>query len=151
VLPLALVCWSRLPRSGTKIWVPLLMFAWSVGEWGSNVMRGVAVALGGDTTAGKGAVAARVEQLLGPDFPYYVAHVACVALVVAWGMAFNVPFAHAGMKEAAARRGESSIHALPEQMGSAVETARSSRTRRATGAQANRFVRCLWRSRRRAP
>lgn len=117
-LPLALVCWARLPRSSIRVWVPVLMFAWSAGEWGSNLLRGVDRALSRGTGEGKGAVAARVEQLLGPDFPYYSAHVACVALVVGSGVALIVVLGRAGMRDAM-RRGERPAPEISEQLGGA--------------------------------
>lgn len=97
VLPLALVCWTRVQQRSVRVALPALMLAWSAGEWGANLFRGVHLALTGERGAGKTAIAARVEGLLGSEFPYGDAYVACVALVVTSGIALIVLFVRAGL------------------------------------------------------
>ena len=64
-------------------WSVALLFLWGVGEWGANFFRGVALALGTDRPAGKETIAAVAQRLLGSDFPFALAHVALLCLVLA--------------------------------------------------------------------
>jgi hypothetical protein len=65
----------------------VLLFLWGVGEWGANFFRGVKLALDTDRPGGKEALANLAERFFGAGFPYHAAHVGCIALVLASGVA----------------------------------------------------------------
>jgi hypothetical protein len=105
-LPLALICWTRVRDRATRVALPLAMLAWSGGEFGANLFRGVHLALDVERAAGKSALAERVEALLGAGFPFYGAYVACLALLVASGVTILVLLLRAGIAEARRTEGE---------------------------------------------
>ncbi len=69
-------------------WAVALLFLWGVGEWGANLFRGVALALGADRPAGKEVIASFAQRLFGSDFPFALAHIVllCLVLVAAAGL-----------------------------------------------------------------
>ena len=83
--PLLPVAVGLMKRRAHRVWSIVLLFAWGVGEWGANFFRGVALALGADRPAGKETVAALAERLLGRGFPFALAHIGFLCLVLAAG------------------------------------------------------------------
>jgi hypothetical protein len=102
-LPLALVCYVRIPDARRRASLAVLFFAWAAGEWTANLARGAPLALAGDRGAAKSAFAERIMNLLGADFPFGAVHLVAIALVVASGVATTVLLLRAGADEAAAR------------------------------------------------
>ena len=51
-----------------------------------NLFRGVGLALATDRGVAKTAFATKIEPILGADFPYAGAHIACLVLVIAVGI-----------------------------------------------------------------
>jgi hypothetical protein len=62
------------------------MVLWGVFEWGSNFFRGVSYALQAERGAGKEAIAAAAEQILGAGFPYHSTFVLLTMLVPLCGV-----------------------------------------------------------------
>jgi hypothetical protein len=101
VVPLALICFARIPRARDRLALAGLMLAWSAGEWIANLSRGTALALAVDRGEARSAFAARMVELLGADFPFHGVHVGAIALVLASGAATVWLLWRAGRDEAA--------------------------------------------------
>jgi hypothetical protein len=86
VLPLMAVRVSMM-RERRRRWTAAgLMVLWGVFEWGSNFFRGVSYALQAERGAGKEAIAAAAEQILGAGFPYHSTFVLLTMLVPLCGV-----------------------------------------------------------------
>jgi hypothetical protein len=85
-IPLALVCYVRVADPRRRLALVALLVAWAAGEWTANLARGTALALASERGAAKSAFAARVVEVVGPDFPFRVVHLAAIALVLASGV-----------------------------------------------------------------
>ena len=86
-VPLVLICVALMRARRQVIGAVVLLFLWGAGEWGANFFRGVKFALDTDRPGGKEALANLAERFFGAAFPYHAAHVACIALVLASGVA----------------------------------------------------------------
>lgn len=86
-VPLVLICIALMRVRRQVVCAVALLFLWGVGEWGANFFRGVKFALDTDRPEGKEALAKLAERFLGAGFPYHAAHIACIGLVLASGVA----------------------------------------------------------------
>jgi hypothetical protein len=103
-VPVLLVSIGLMRERAHRVWVILLLFVWGASEWGANFFRGVALALGTDRPAGKETLASFAEHLLGGGFPFSLAHVAFLCLVVAAGLGLLGLLWSAPVHEETARR-----------------------------------------------
>jgi len=86
-VPLALVGIGLMRARRHVVGAVAFLFLWGAGEYGANFFRGVKLALDTARPEGKTALAKLAERILGAGFPYHAFHVACIALVVASGLA----------------------------------------------------------------
>ena len=86
-VPLVLICIALMRVRRHVVWAIVFLFLWGVGEWGANFFRGVKLALDTDRPGGKEALAKLAERFLGAGFPFHAAHIACIGIVLASGIA----------------------------------------------------------------
>jgi hypothetical protein len=86
-VPLALVGIGLMRARRHVVGAVVFLFLWGAGEYGANFFRGVKLALDTARPEGKTALAKVAERILGAGFPCHAFHVACIALVVASGLA----------------------------------------------------------------
>ncbi|MBN2070301.1 MAG: hypothetical protein JW814_02500 [Candidatus Krumholzibacteriota bacterium] len=98
VLPLMLICLSRMEKALYRGWTVFFMVVWGAGEWGSNLFRGVALALGTSRAEGKTRIADLFQRCLGDDFPFSFFHILCLILVITSAIALIFLLCRAGIE-----------------------------------------------------